>query len=314
MVQMFACNTIRIWALILLLVIFPISSVISEPKILTTTSIIADTTKSIGGSRVTITSLMGAGVDPHLYKASPGDVRKMLDADLIFYGGLHLEGRLADVLEKISEKKPTIAVTDSIPREALRQTPDFPGNYDPHVWFDVSLWLKTAEKIRDVLIKQDPDGRETYNTNFAEYSTKLNELHRWCREQIQSIPEKKRVLVTAHDAFGYFGRAYGIDVKAIQGVSTDSEASLKEINYLVDFLVERGIPAVFVESSVSRKTIQALNEGTAAKGHEVKIGGELFSDALGEVGTVEGTYIGMVQHNVNIIVNALGKMEQSDTN
>jgi manganese/zinc/iron transport system substrate-binding protein len=276
-------------------------------RVVSTVGMITDMAARIGGERVAVQGLMGEGIDPHLYKASPNDVRLLTDADLIFYGGLNLEGKMADLFVRLARKKPTIAVSEYIDEKLLREPPEFAGHYDPHIWFDVSLWMKAAERIRDALQELDPEGKALFQANASTLLAQLAELHQWCRAQIQSIPSGVRVLITAHDAFGYFGRAYGIEVKGIQGISTESEASLKDINSLVDLIVGRGIPAVFVESSVPRKTIEALVEGARARKLDLQIGGELFSDALGKAGTAEGSYIGMVQHNVRTIVKALTK-------
>ncbi len=274
-------------------------------KVVATTGMIADAARNVAGERAQVTALMGEGVDPHLYKASPADARLMSEADLILYNGLHLEGKMGDALVKLARRKATVQVTESIPESLLREPPEFQGQYDPHVWFDVSLWMKAAERIRDALTEQDLAGKETYAANAQRYLAELAALHEWCKTELARVPEEKRVLVTAHDAFGYFGRAYGLEVKAIQGISTDSEPTIRDINALVDLLVSRRIGAVFVESSVPRKTIEALVEGAAARGHRLVIGGQLFSDAMGRAGTPEGTYVGMVRHNVNTIVRAL---------
>lgn len=275
-------------------------------RVVATTGMVADLARQVGGDRVAVTALMGEGVDPHLYKASPGDVRSLSDADLILYNGLHLEGRMADVLTRMAGRRSVVQVTDGIDESLLRQPPEFQGHFDPHVWFDVSLWSNAARRVRDALIEKDPAGRGTYEANAAESLALLDELHRYARTTIGTIPSSARVMVTAHDAFGYFGRAYGLEVLAIQGISTDSEASLKDINALVDALVSRKIPAVFIESSVPRKTIDSLVEGCRARGHEITVGGELFSDAMGRDGTLEGTYAGMVMHNVDVVARALG--------
>lgn len=291
---------------IVLLWLFPAAAPAAEPlKVVATTGMIADTARNIAGDRADVRALMGPGVDPHLYKATPGDVRALQKADLILYNGLHLEGRLADVLVRLARTQPTVQVTETIDEARLREPPEFEGHFDPHVWFDVELWITVAERTRDALIERDAAGKETYTANAAKYIAQLRELHTWCKAEIGRIPEIDRVLVTAHDAFGYFGRAYGMTVHAIQGISTDSEAALKDINALVDLLVEKKLPAVFVESSVPRKAVDALVEGCKARGHTVRIGGELFSDAMGAPGTSEGTYIGMVRHNVRTIVAAL---------
>jgi manganese/zinc/iron transport system substrate-binding protein len=252
---------------------------------------------------------MGPGVDPHLYKASPGDLRKLSNASLILYNGLHLEGKMADVLEKLSARKPVVAVTKSLSAQTLRSTGSDSEIVDPHVWFDVSLWIEVAKTIRDALVTHNPQAAALYSQRFEDLSTKLKALHEWCKQELASIPPARRTMITAHDAFSYFGRAYGIEVLGIQGVSTDSEASLREINNLVQLLVQRKIPAVFVESTISPKAVEALLEGAASRGHRVMIGGELFSDALGEQGTPQGSYDGMVRHNVHTIKSALTRTE-----
>ncbi len=286
------------------------AATIDQPKerlrIVATIGMIADVVRNIAGPRAEVTALMGEGVDPHLYKASPGDVRAMTDADLIFYCGLHLEGRMSDVIVKLASRRTVVRVTEGIDEAKLRQPPEFEGHFDPHVWFDVNLWRESTAVIRDALVAKDPAGRAEYERRHAEYDALLRELHDYSRHVLGSITPSARVLVTAHDAFGYLGDAYGLEVMAIQGISTDSEASLRDINALVDTLVTRRIPAVFIESSVPRKTIDALVEGCKGRGHSVTIGGELYSDALGKAGTPEGTYVGMVLHNVETIARALG--------
>ncbi len=279
---------------------------ITPLKVVATIGMAGDMATNIGGNRVVVTNIMGEGIDPHLYKASPGDVRMLSDADLVLFSGLHLEGRMADLLVKMSSRQTVVQVTESIDVKLLREPPEFAGHFDPHVWFDVSMWSTAAERITEALIQKDPAHKATYEANSKQYRAALAELHAYAKKTIATIPEKNRIMVTAHDAFGYFGRAYGLEVMAIQGISTDSEASLQDINALVDTLVTRKVPAVFIESSVPRKTIDALVEGCKSRGHTVVIGGELFSDAMGKAGTVEGTYIGMVTHNVNTVTKALG--------
>ena len=266
---------------------------------------IADIARNIGGDKIEVQALMGAGVDPHLYKATPGDIRKLNNADIIFYNGLHLEGKMADTLEKMARKKPSVAVGAGIPKNELlvfAAAPEFP---DPHVWFDVKKWILASHSVRDELINLDSKNRAEYENNAKSYEKKLGELDGYISQQIAMIPRQQRVLVTAHDAFGYFGKAYDIEVKGLQGISTATEASLQDVQRIVKLLAVRKIKAVFVESSVPRRTIEAVVAGSRAKGHEVKIGGELFSDAMGKSGTPEGTYIGMVRHNVDTIVKAL---------
>lgn len=268
-----------------------------------TTGMVADLVRNVGGDRVAVTALMGPGVDPHLFKASEGDVARLQQAQIIFYNGLHLEGRMGDILVKMAREKPTVAVAERVPEELLLVTED--GVEDPHIWFDVSLWMRAVDVVRDSLIELDPAGRTVYEQNAAAYREELAELHTYAGEQLAAIPAGRRVLVTAHDAFGYFGRAYDVEVRGLQGISTATEYGLADLQQTVDLLVERQIKAVFVESSVPRSSVEALVAGAAARGHAVTIGGELFSDALGAEGTPEGTYVGMVRHNVNTIVAAL---------
>jgi manganese/zinc/iron transport system substrate-binding protein len=298
--------------LALLLSILPVCQAAAEaPKLraVATVGMLTDAVRIIGGDRVEVTGLMGEGVDPHLYKASPGDLRLLSTADIVFAVGLHLEGRMVDALEKLSKSRRIVLVGQQLDHTLLRS--DEGDSHDPHIWFDVALWSKALEAVEKGLIAADAAGADTYKTNAKKYREDLAALHEWVKQEIATIPKPQRVLVTAHDAFGYFSRAYDIEVLAIQGVSTDSEASLRDINALVDTLVARKIPAVFVESSVPRKAIDALREGAAARKHTVSVGGELFSDAMGKSGTDEGTYIGMVKHNVIAIVHALKPADSS---
>ncbi|MCC7087375.1 MAG: zinc ABC transporter substrate-binding protein [Pirellulales bacterium] len=268
-----------------------------------TTGMVADLVKQVGGNRIAVTQLMGEGVDPHLYKASPGDMSALGHADIIFYSGLHLEGKMADLFVRMARRKPTFAVTEGIDEAQVLETNE--GAHDPHTWFDVSLWKQCLDVVRDALAKFDPKYAVEYERRAAAYAKELEGLHEEARQRLATVPADRRVLVTAHDAFRYFGRAYDVEVRGIQGISTDSEAGVKEINSLVDLLVNRKIKAVFIETSVSDRNIKALVEGCQARGHEVKIGGELFSDAMGKPGTPDGTYPGMVRHNVETIVKAL---------
>jgi manganese/zinc/iron transport system substrate-binding protein len=270
-----------------------------------TIGMITDVARNIGGEHVEVTGLMGPGVDPHLYKATQGDLDRLTDSDLILYNGLHLEGRMADVLVRMASRVPTVQVTEYIPEDRLREPPEFEGQYDPHVWFDVELWKYAAERIRDAFIEQDPAHEAAYRANAEAYLEKLDELDAYVRDRMASIPEKHRVLVTPHDAFGYFGAAYGLDVLALQGISTAAEYGLQDVDRLLDEIIERDIRAVFVESSISPKSIEALVEGAESRGHDLAVGGELFSDAMGEAGAPEGTYIGMVRHNTDAIAEAL---------
>jgi manganese/zinc/iron transport system substrate-binding protein len=274
-------------------------------KVTATIGMITDIVKNVGGEHVEVTGLMGPGIDPHLYKASQGDIAKLEEADIIFYNGLFLEGKMGDIFVKMASQKPTIYVTEYIPETSLQQPPEFEGHYDPHLWFDVELWMKAVERVRDSLIEVDPANKQHYDQNTTAYLEKLKELDQYMTEQFALIPEESRLLITAHDAFGYLGLAYDLEVMALQGISTDSEYGLRDVQELVNVLVERKVKAVFIESSVPKRAIEAVVEGAKAKGHNVIIGGELFSDAMGEDGTEEGTYIGMVKHNVDTIVSSL---------
>jgi manganese/zinc/iron transport system substrate-binding protein len=272
-------------------------------RVVTTIGMISDAVENVGRGRVEVEGLMGPGVDPHLYKASEGDVRRLEAADVIVYGGLHLEAKMADVLERIGDRRLTLACTDGIPRERLIDTGD--GQHDPHVWFDVELWQGCVREIRDTLAAADPGHANLYRANAARYLARLGELDGYVRAQTARVPPRQRVIVTAHDAFGYFGRAYGFEVRGLQGISTAAEAGARDVQELADFIAERRLPAIFVESSVSPRTIRAVQEAVRARGHDVQIGGSLFSDAMGSAGTPAGTYAGMVRHNVDTIVSAL---------
>lgn len=271
-----------------------------------TTGMITDVVQQVGGEYVEASGLMGAGIDPHLYKASQGDVKKLDDADVVFYNGLHLEGKMAEMFEELEQRKPTVAVSKYLTEEQLHAAPDQgAGMHDPHIWFNVKLWISATEVIRDTLVEKDPSHADYYKEHAAAYIKELEKLDAYAKEQMALIPEESRILVTAHDAFGYFGEAYGLTVTGLQGMNTMSEYGSKDVSKLRDYLVEKKIKAVFIESSVPKKSIESVIEGARKLGHEVTIGGELFSDAMGDAGTVEGTYIGMVKHNVDTIVAAL---------
>jgi manganese/zinc/iron transport system substrate-binding protein len=253
-----------------------------------------------------VQGLMGAGVDPHLYKARESDVNKLENADVVFYNGLHLEAQMVNILEQMDRLGTrAVEVTETIDRSLLFTPPQFAGNYDPHVWFDVEMWMKTVEVIRDTLSEMDPGSAGIFQANAETTLADLRDLDAYVSEQIQRIPPERRVLVTAHDAFSYFGAAYGMEVIGLQGISTESEASTADVQALARLIAERRIPAVFVESSVPRRNVEAVQAAVRAEGFEVTIGGSLFSDAMGDTGTLEGTYVGMVRHNVDTIVAAL---------
>lgn len=274
-------------------------------NIVTTTGHVGDAARIVGGERVNVTTLMGPGIDPHLYVASEGDVRRLTDADVILYNGLFLEARMSNVLEQIGRQKPVVAVAEVVPEAQRLPSEDYADAYDPHVWFDVTLWQIVVEAVRDALIAADPDHATVYEANAAAYLAELAELEQYVQAQVARIPPEQRVLITAHDAFGYFGRAYGFEVMGLQGISTEAEASAADVQALADFIAANRIPAIFIESSVPVRTVEAVQAAVAAQGFQVAIGGELFSDALGDPGTPEGAYTGMVRHNVDTIVQAL---------
>ncbi|MDQ5824574.1 MAG: zinc ABC transporter substrate-binding protein [Chloroflexota bacterium] len=275
-------------------------------KVTTTVGMIKDIVLNVGGERVEAVGLMGPGVDPHLYKPSASDVQKLDDADIIFYGGLELEGRMTDTFVRIARSgKPTVAVSEGIDPSKLREPPEFQGKYDPHIWFDVLLWQEAVKAVNTELARLDPGSKDLYQRNTDAYLKQLDDLHNYVKEQILTIPEQSRVLITAHDAFGYFGQQYGMEVKGLQGTSTATEAGVGDVQGLTNLIVERQIKAIFVESSVPQATIEAVREAAQSKGWNVNIGGTLFSDAMGNEGTPEGTYVGMVRHNVDTIVKAL---------
>ncbi len=280
---------------------------VDRPRVVSTTTIVADLVRVIGGNDVDDVALMGAGVDPHVYKPSAGDVRRMAAADIVFYSGLHLEGKMGEVLERLDGRNVrTVAVTACIAPDRLIETSAFgAGSHDPHVWFDVGLWKETTDCVADGLTAVDPSHEERYRERADRYREELTALDREIAARLATIPADRRVLITAHDAFAYFGRAYGLEVRGLLGVSTVSEAGAADLQALARFIVERRIPAVFVETSVSPRTIHALREAVAARGFEVALGGSLYSDALGSPGTPAETYIGTVRANVETIVGAL---------
>jgi manganese/zinc/iron transport system substrate-binding protein len=279
----------------------------SKPlAVVATTGMIADAVRQVGGERVNVRALMGPGVDPHLYRQTSSDIAAMARADAVFWHGLYLEAQLEEFFAALGKRKPVIALADTLPRDRLIEHDTYKGRFDPHLWMDPRLWAGVVGAARDALVKLDPAGRATYEANAAAHLAEIEKLATYADTAFASVPAGARVLVTAHDAFNYFGRAYGYEVLGIQGISTESEAGLRQIERLVDILVQRKIGAIFVESSVSDRNVRALIEGAAAKGHKVVIGGELYSDAMGAPGTYEGTYIGMIDHNVTVITRALG--------
>ena len=283
-----------------------ITPAVAQITVVATTGMIADTARAIGGDHVDVRALMGPGVDPHAYRQTRSDIVAMTRADLVLWHGLYLEAQMEEFFEDLGRRRIVVAVAEALPRNLLLAHEDYDNRFDPHVWMDPDLWRRVAAEIRDALAEVDPENAAFYLASAESFLTELDTVSAYAREALASVPEDSRVLLTAHDAFNYFGQAYGFEVLGIQGISTESEAGLVRIAELVDLLVARNIRAVFVESSVSDRNIRALIEGAAARGHEVRIGGELFSDAMGEPGSYEGTYIGMIDHNVTIITRSLG--------
>jgi manganese/zinc/iron transport system substrate-binding protein len=278
-------------------------------KIVCTVGMITDIVRNVAGDYAEVQGLIGEGIDPHLYKPTRSDVVKLSGADVVFYNGLLLEGKMTDVLVRVAGSgKPVRAVTELILEDSdyLMEKDDGSAHTDPHVWMDVRGWIQAIPVVAETLSNYDPAHAEVYQSNAAAYMEQLKRLDAYARDSIASIPEEQRVLVTAHDAFNYLGRATGLTVRGIQGVSTESEAGVRDLEDLVNYIADQNIPAVFVETSVADKNVRALVEGANARGHEVAIGGTLFSDAMGQAGTYEGTYIGMIDHNVTTITNALG--------
>ena len=274
--------------------------------VVATTGMIADAAQIVGGDMVDVRALMGAGVDPHAYRQTRTDIVAMAKADLVLWNGLYLEAQMEDFLLDLSQDGAVVAVAEAIPDNLRLGSEDYEGRFDPHVWMNPNLWSRVVVATRDALIGAKPEAEDAFRANADAYLEQLATLARYTVEVLSTVPTESRVVLSAHDAFNYFGNAFGFEVVGIQGISTESEAGLQRIAEMVDMLVSRNIRAVFVETSVSDRNVRALIEGAAAKGHEVVIGGELYSDAMGEPGTYEGTYIGMIDHNATTIASALG--------
>lgn len=287
----------------------PTSSTGGKPRVVATTTMIGDLVRSIAGDRIDLKVIMPPGVDPHTFKPSTSDLGDIQRANLVLYNGLHLEGKMVELLEHELHER-AVAVTKSVPVGSLLAWKQGDGGaHDPHVWFDVSLWSFAATSVKDALIKLDPEGAQIYNTNAMQLDSQLQSLHAEVRQKLSQVPKEKRVLITSHDAYNYFGKAYDVEVFGLQGISTETEAGLASINHAVDFIIQRKIPAIFVESSVSPKTIERVQADCKSRGFDVKIGGELYSDAMGAPGEHPGyaveTYSGMVRFNVDTITKAL---------
>lgn len=283
------------------------SSVASYPiDIVVTTGMVGDIVSQVVGSNGSVFVLMGDEIDPHLFRPTRTDIARMQQADIIFYNGLNLEGQMSDTLVQLARTRPVYAVTELIEESTLLDDGEYEGAFDPHLWMDVSLWIEAVEVVVAALTDFDPAAADFYRRNGEVYRAELAELDTYVRTVLSSIPEERRILVTAHDAFGYLGSAYGIEVVGVQGISTESEAGLEDINSLVSLIVENGISAIFAETTVADRALLAVIEGAADRGHRVEIGGKLFSDAMGPGGSYEGTYIGMLDHNATTVARALG--------
>ena len=285
----------------------PATAATKKINIVCTTGMVGDVARNVVGDRGEITLMMGEGVDPHLYKPGRSDIATLMNADMVFYNGLLLEGKMTDALVRVAGSgKKVVAITEQLDESAKLEPAQFQGHYDPHVWMDPRTWLQTVNVARDRLIEADASNADRFRKNAETYAAELKKLDEYAERVLATVPKDSRVLITAHDAFNYFGRRYGYEVVGIQGISTESEAGVRDIEKLVDLIVTRKIKAVFIETTVSQRNIEALIAGAKARGHEVKIGGKLFSDAMGKHGTYEGTYLGMIDHNVTTIVRALG--------
>ena len=278
---------------------------VDKLNIVATTTMLADLSTVIGGDRVSVDGLMGPGIDPHLYQASAGDVSLMQKADVVVYNGLHLEGKMGEIFENLSGQQTIVCIESALDQSKLLAWEDSGSIYDPHIWFDVSLWKVAAQTVADGFSKADPDGKADYEANLDAYLKELDEADAYIHNRAAELPKTQRVLVTAHDAFQYFGKAYGFEVRGLQGISTDSEAGTADVSDLANFIVQRQIKAIFVESSIPSKTIEALQAAVKAKGFDVSIGGELYSDSLGDKESGADTYILTVKANINTIVDAL---------
>lgn len=284
-------------------------------RVVATTNVVGDMMRQVGGDAVELTTLMGPGIDPHQYNASQGDIQRMAQADVVVYNGLHLEGKMTDLFPEMDRRGiSTIALAEEAVPDSLRiGSTEYASAYDPHVWFDVSLWRRAALHVGDRLAELDPDHADRYRERAANYATQLDSLDTYAREQIATIPDEQRVLITSHDAFRYLGAAYDIGVRGLQGISTDSEAGTADVQALANFIAERRIPTIFAETSVSERGLRAVQAAVRSRGFEVQLGNALYGDALGDADTPTGTYIGAVRHNIDTIVNGLAGSDSAST-
>lgn len=275
-------------------------------NVVATFGMITDIVENVGKEKIDVTGIMGEGVDPHLYKPTAKDTKLILDADIVFYNGLNLEIRITGtILDRMEDRTKAVAVTDGVPINSLRETTEFMGGYDPHVWHDVTIWMKATEKVRDTLSHADSKNRAYFHSNATQYIKELQSLHEDLQKLVAQIPSKRRVLVTTHDAFGYLGKAYGFEVRGLMGINTENEVGIADVRELAKYIIDRKISTMFVETSAAPQGIHAVRVAVKAQGFNVKIGGKLYADAMGTPGTIEGTYIGMMRHNMDTIVNSL---------
>jgi manganese/zinc/iron transport system substrate-binding protein len=282
-------------------------------RLVATTNVVGDLVRQVGGDVVALTTLMGPGIDPHQYNASEGDIQRMAGADMIVYNGLHLEGKMVDLFPEMDRRgiATTALAEEAVPDSLRIGSTEYASAYDPHVWFDVSLWRRAALHLGEALAELDPDHASAYRERATDYAARLDSLDTYARTQIATIPEAQRVLVTSHDAFRYLGAAYDIEVRGLQGISTDSEAGTADVQALADFIVERRLPTIFAETSVSERGLRAVQEAVRSQGFMVQLGDPLYGDALGDADTPEGTYIGAVRHNIDTIVGGLADSDPS---
>ena len=275
-------------------------------KVVATFGMITDIVENVGGEKINVTGIMGEGVDPHLYKPTAKDTKLILDADIVFYNGLNLEIRITGtILDRMTDRTKVVAVTDGVPINNLRETVEFMGGYDPHVWHDVTIWMKATEKVRDTLSHANPKNSAYFHSNATQYLKELQSLHEDLQKLVAQIPSKRRVLVTTHDAFGYLGKAYGFEVRGLMGINTENEVGIADVRDLAKYIIDRKISTMFVETSAAPQGIHAVRDAVKAQGFDVRIGGKLYADAMGTPGTIEGTYVGMMRHNMHTIVNSL---------
>ena len=275
-------------------------------QVVATTGMLGDAAQVLleGVDSVSVKVLMGPGVDPHLYRATQGDIEALARADVILYNGLHLEGKMQDVFDRLQDRS-VIVAAQALPEEALLNATEYQNAHDPHIWFDPVLWEQVIGHVAAQLAALRPAESQRIKANRRRYRAQIRKAHAWAQRQMEAIPPKQRVMITAHDAFKYLGQRYQMEVRGLQGISTTAEYGIRDITDLVDLIMARQIKAIFVESSVPKRSVEAVIAAARSRGHELKLGGTLYSDALGPEGSPADTYLGMFYHNVSTIKNAL---------